>query len=95
MAFDSHGDLFVATGDQGEIHRVTPDGKGKVFFKTDEAHVRSMALDAALEWIDEEELVELTPKSVRMRTRMLQTALRSKHRAAWTDNVQLQVAEGN
>jgi GTP-binding protein len=56
---------------------------------------RPMGLDAALEWIDEEELVELTPKSVRMRNRILQTALRSKHRAAWTDNVQLQVAEGN
>jgi len=56
---------------------------------------RPMGLDAALEWIDEEELVELTPKSVRMRNRILQTALRSKHRAAWTDNMQLQVAEGN
>ena len=28
MAFDSKGNLFVATGDGGEIHRVTPDGKG-------------------------------------------------------------------
>ena len=46
MAFDSHGNLFVGTGDEGEIHRVTPDGKGKVFFKTDETHVRSMAIDA-------------------------------------------------
>ena len=36
----------MATGDQGEIHRVTPDGKGKVFFKSDETHVRSMAIDA-------------------------------------------------
>src|SRR5581483_5954782 len=42
-----------------------------------------MGLDAALEWIDEEELVELTPKSVRIRNRILKTALRSKHRAAW------------
>jgi GTP-binding protein len=56
---------------------------------------RLMGLDAALEWIDEEELVELTPKSVRMRNRILQTALRSKHRAAWMDNVQLQVVEGD
>jgi len=56
---------------------------------------RPMGLDAALEWIDEEELVELTPKSVRMRNRILQTALRSKHRAAWTDNMQFQVAESN
>ena len=46
MAFDSKGNLFVATGDQGEIHKVTPDGKGSVFFKTDETHVRSMAVDS-------------------------------------------------
>ena len=45
LAFDGQGDLFVATGDPGEIHRVTPDGKGKVSFKTDETHVRSMAID--------------------------------------------------
>lgn len=56
---------------------------------------RSMGLDAALEWIDEEELVELTPKSVRMRNRILQTALRSKHRAAWADNAPAPVAEEN
>jgi len=41
-----------------------------------------MTLDLALEWIDEEELVEVTPKSVRMRNRVLKTALRSKRRAA-------------
>ena len=29
----------------GEIHRVSPDGKGKVFFKSDETHVRSLTLD--------------------------------------------------
>ncbi len=46
MAFDSHGNLFIGTGDEGEIDRVAPDGKGKVFFKTDETHVRSMAIDA-------------------------------------------------
>ena len=54
-----------------------------------------MGLDAALEWIDEEELVELTPKSVRIRNRILQTALRSKHRAAWTDSALLQAAESD
>ena len=46
MVFDSKGNLFVATGDQGEIHRVPPDGKGDSFFKTDETHVRSIAVDA-------------------------------------------------
>ena len=41
-----HGDLFVATGDQGEIHRVTPAGAGSIFFRTEEAHARSLAIDA-------------------------------------------------
>ncbi len=45
LAFDGKGNLFVATGDEGEIHRVTPDGKGSVFFKSEETHVRSMAFD--------------------------------------------------
>jgi GTP-binding protein len=56
---------------------------------------RETGLDAALEWIDEEELVELTPKSVRMRNRILKTALRSKHRAGWAESAQPQVAEGD
>ncbi|HEV2201376.1 MAG TPA: WD40 repeat domain-containing protein [Bryobacteraceae bacterium] len=45
LAFAQNGDLFVATGDQGEIHRVTPAGAGSVFYKTEEAHARSLALD--------------------------------------------------
>jgi GTP-binding protein len=56
---------------------------------------RVMTLDTALEWIDEEELVELTPKTVRIRNRILKTALRSKHRAGWSDAVQPQIAEGD
>jgi len=50
LAFDHKGDLLVATGGisagSGEIHRVTPEGKGKVFFHSDETHVRSMAVAA-------------------------------------------------
>jgi sugar lactone lactonase YvrE len=45
LEFSRSGDLFVATGDQGEIHRVTPGGAGSVFFKTEETHARSMAID--------------------------------------------------
>jgi GTP-binding protein len=55
---------------------------------------RVMTLDTALEWIDEEELVELTPKTVRMRNRILKTGLRNKHRAGWSDSVQPEIAEG-
>jgi len=46
---------------------------------------RVMTLDTALEWIDEEELVELTPQSVRLRNRVLKTGLRGKHRAGWVE----------
>jgi WD40 repeat protein len=38
--------LYVATGDHGEIFRVTPKGEHSVFFKSDEAHIRVMAFDA-------------------------------------------------
>ena len=36
----------MATGDHGEIFRVTPKGDHSVFFKSDEAHIRVMAFDA-------------------------------------------------
>lgn len=45
LAFAANGDLFVATGDPGDVHRVAPDGKGSVFFRTEETHARSMAVD--------------------------------------------------
>ena len=56
---------------------------------------RDLGLDAALEWIDEEELVEITPKSIRVRNRILKTALRGKHRAAWSDSAPAQSAPSN
>ncbi len=46
LLFDASGNLYVATGDNGEIFRVTPKGESKVFFKSDDAHIRSLALDA-------------------------------------------------
>lgn len=47
MAFSKAGDLYVATGDQGDIYKVTPNGSGSVFFKTEETHARSLAVDPA------------------------------------------------
>jgi sugar lactone lactonase YvrE len=46
LALDAAGNLYVATGDHGEIFRVTPKGEHSVFFKSDEAHVRVLAFDA-------------------------------------------------
>src|SRR5580658_6614051 len=54
---------------------------------------RIPTLDAALEWIDEEELVEVTPQSVRLRNRVLKTALRNKHRAGDIDAPPSEMAE--
>ncbi|MGC2184745.1 MAG: hypothetical protein WA637_15820 [Terriglobales bacterium] len=45
LAFDSAGNLYVATGDHGEIYRVTPKGEHSVFFKSDEAHIRVLSVD--------------------------------------------------
>jgi|HubBroStandDraft_5_1064220.scaffolds.fasta_scaffold02354_6 hypothetical protein len=46
LALDKSGNLFVATGDHGEIYRVTPKGEHSVFFKSDETHIRVLAFDA-------------------------------------------------
>ena len=45
LVFDNAGNLYVATGDHGEIFRITPKGEHSVFFKSDEAHIRALAVD--------------------------------------------------
>jgi len=45
LALDKAGDLYVATGDHGEIFRVTPTGEHSLFFKSDEPHIRAIAFD--------------------------------------------------
>jgi len=39
------GTLFVATGDQGKIFRVTSPGHGEVYYETGQSHVTCLALD--------------------------------------------------
>jgi hypothetical protein len=46
VVLDDAGNLYVATGDHGEIFRVTPKGDHSVFFKSDEAHIRVMAFES-------------------------------------------------
>ena len=45
MALDRDGNIFVGTGDRGEIFRVDRSGTGSVFFKSDEAQIRALAFD--------------------------------------------------
>ena len=47
LALDESGNLYVATGDHGEIFRVSPNGDHSLFFKSDEPHIRVLAFDAA------------------------------------------------
>ncbi len=45
LALDKSGNLYIATGDHGEIYKVTPKGDHSVFFKSDETHIRVLAFD--------------------------------------------------
>ena len=45
LARDESGSLYVATGDHGEIFRVTGSGEHSLFFKSDEPHIRVLAFD--------------------------------------------------
>ncbi len=45
LVFDESGNLYAATGDQGQIFRVTPKGEHSVFFKSDESHIRVLTFD--------------------------------------------------
>ena len=46
LLLDKAGNLYVATGDHGEIYKVTPKGEHSLFFKSDDTHIRVLALDA-------------------------------------------------
>ena len=46
LILDKAGNLYVATGDHGEIYKVTAKGEHSLFFKSDETHIRVLALDA-------------------------------------------------
>jgi hypothetical protein len=45
IVIDKSGALFIATGDHGEIFKVTANGQHSLFFKSDEVHIRVLALD--------------------------------------------------
>jgi len=45
IVLDKSGALYVATGDRGEIYKVSLNGQHSLFFKSDEVHIRVLALD--------------------------------------------------
>src|ERR1019366_4633243 len=45
LALDRQGQLYVGTGDRGEIFRVDRDGNGALFFQSDEAQIRALDFD--------------------------------------------------
>ncbi|MFY9561722.1 MAG: hypothetical protein WAQ52_15925 [Terriglobales bacterium] len=45
IVLDGLGNLYVATGDHGEIYKVSVGGQHALFFKSDEVHIRVVALD--------------------------------------------------
>jgi WD40 repeat protein len=45
IVVDNAGELYVATGDHGEIYKVGSHGQHALFFQSDEVHIRVLALD--------------------------------------------------
>src|SRR5438067_12170647 len=41
---DKAGNLFAATGDEGKIYKVTPDGEVSVYFASEESQILCLAL---------------------------------------------------
>jgi sugar lactone lactonase YvrE len=46
MAFDAAGNLYLATGIEGRIFKVTTAGTGSVIFDSDEAHITCITIDS-------------------------------------------------
>src|SRR5260370_1319050 len=46
VRLDPKGTLYAATGDKGQLFAVTPEGKGELFYSSDEAHIRVLAFDS-------------------------------------------------
>ena len=46
LALDESGNLYVATGDHGQVFRVAANGEHSVFFQSDEPHIRVLTFDA-------------------------------------------------
>ncbi len=45
MVLDGKGNLFVATGEKGNIYKIDSSGKSSLFYESEEDHVRKLAFD--------------------------------------------------
>jgi hypothetical protein len=45
IVLDNAGNMYVATGDHGEIYKISVNGQHSLFFKSDEVHIRALAVD--------------------------------------------------
>ena len=45
LALDANENLFIATGDGGQVLKVSPSGEHSVVFKSDETHIRKLTFD--------------------------------------------------
>lgn len=45
LAFSKNGDLFVGTGEPGNLYRVDKSGNAELFYETGQAHVTALATD--------------------------------------------------
>src|SRR5438067_309443 len=43
LAEDKAGNLYAATGDEGKLFKITPDGKASVFYTAKDSHIFSLA----------------------------------------------------
>ena len=46
MVFDSMGNLYVATGLEGRVYKVAPNGTGEIIFDSDEASITCITIDS-------------------------------------------------
>ena len=72
------GDLDVNITKEKKLTNIRAAGRDEAIRLTPP---RQMGLEDALDWIDDDELVEVTPESIRVRKRILSQVQRPKHRA--------------
>ena len=46
LAFAKDGNLFVGTGEPGDVYRVDPTGKSELYYETGQSHVTALACDS-------------------------------------------------